>query len=146
MAYPELVCYGEVEAFRAHFERVYCRGPLLTFDAISVRFQKRDFDHCFYESSRRDGVKDTFSRQRAERIDWIAAALKDGLADLFVGWDNKKKRYDRSRRVTLVVDDYVVIIRLTGPKRARFVTAFVADSPRTLERIKKGPKWNAKRA
>jgi hypothetical protein len=44
------------------------------------------FDHAFFEwSERRGGPKDTFSADRARRIDWIAAALQDAEAELFVG-------------------------------------------------------------
>ncbi|MDL1959603.1 MAG: hypothetical protein LWX01_11070 [Deltaproteobacteria bacterium] len=58
-----------------------------------------------------------------------------------VGWDGKKKRYDRSHRVALVIDDYVVVIRLSGNQTAQFVTAYVADSLSTLAKIKGSPKW-----
>lgn len=141
MAYPPLVSYKTIDEYRAHFERMYCRGPVTTFDGIAVRFRKGCFAHCFYESTRRNRVKDVFSVQRAERIDWIRATLQDPNADMHVGWDGKKKRYDRSHRVALVVGDYVVVIRLTGSKSAEFVTAYVADSPSTLAKIKRSPKW-----
>jgi hypothetical protein len=141
VACPPLVCYGTVDEYRAHFERVYCQEPITTFDWIVVRFRKSRFDHCFYESTRRNQVKDAFSALRAERIDWIKATLQDPNAELYVGWDGKKKRYDRSHRVALVVDDYVVVIRLSGNQTAQFVTAYVADSPSTLAKIKGSPKW-----
>lgn len=146
MGYPALVLYQTEQEYRIHFERMYCRGELQCFEGIMVRFRKKDFAHCFFESSNRDGVKDQFSRQRAERIDWIKAALQDGQADIFVGWDRSKRRYDHSRRVTLVMGDYVVVIRLTGQKKAVFVTAFVADSAMTLDRIKGSPRWTRLRA
>ena len=67
MAYPPLLeLPGEAE-YRAHFEATYCRGPIRAFDGIEVRFRKRDFDHCCFESSRRDGAKDAFSQPRAKR-------------------------------------------------------------------------------
>ena len=141
MAYPPLVLYNTIDEYRAHFERLYCQGPITTFDGIAVRFRKDQFNHCFYESTRRNKVKDAFSVQRAERIDWIKAALADPSADLYVGWNGKKKRYDRGHRVALVVGDYVVVIRLSGKRNAQFVTAYVADSPSTLAKIKKSPKW-----
>lgn len=141
MAYPELVRYATEPEYRQHYERVYCRGTIGCFDGIEVRFQKRQFDHCFYESSKRDGVKDLFSTKRAERIDWIKAALQDGLAELYQGWDSRRRKHDLGRRVALVMVDYVVIIRITGPSRASFVTAYVADTPRTLAKIKGGPRW-----
>jgi len=143
VGYPPLVHYETEQEYRSHFERVYCRGTLTCFDGIAVRFQKRDFDHCFFESSTRDGVKDKFSTLRAERTDWIKGALQDDQADLFVGWDSTRRRYDHGRRVTLVMGNYVVVIRITGSKKARFVTAFVADSPRTLNRIHASPRWTA---
>ena len=75
MIYPDLVIYVEESDYRQHFEQVYCNGPIITFDGISVRFQKNlNFSHAFFESVQ---VKDdTFSaRPRAERIDWIKAAF-----------------------------------------------------------------------
>ena len=143
MAYPPMVQYRTVNEYRAHYERVYCRGPITTFDNIQVRFRKNCFDHCFFESTQRDQTKDQFSTVRAKRIDWIKAALQDRNAELYVGWDKKRKRYDNSHRVTVVARDYVVVIRLTGRGKARFVTAYVADSASTINRIRSSPKWRA---
>lgn len=106
-----------------------------------VRFRKEDFLHCFFESSNRDDQKDTFSTRRAERIDWIKAALQDPKAELFAGWDRKRKIHDRDRRVCVVSGDYVVIIALTDKDKAYIITAFVIDDPRVLESIKRSPKW-----
>ena len=141
MTYPPLVKYKTKAEYVAHYEKVYCTGAIITFDKIVVRFRKSRFSHCFYESTRRNKIKDQFSRLRAERIDWIKATLEDPNADLYIGWDGKKKRYDRSHRVALVVGDYVVVIRLTGKQSAEFVTAYVADSQSTLAKIKRSPKW-----
>ena len=145
MPYPPPVEYEGVEEYREHFVRVYCRGPIATFDGIAVRFRKAMFHHAFLERSvRRGGPKDTFSVDRARRIDWIAAALQDPGADLFVGWDSLHKRYTPDRRVALVKGDYVVVISLVGAGRADFVTAFIADTPATLNRIRQGPRWARK--
>lgn len=147
MAFPPLVHHASEDDYRKHFERVYCRRPVETFDGIKVRFRKGQFSHCFFESSRRDGNKDAFSPQRAERIDWIKATLQDPDAELYVGWDKARKRYDRSRRVALVQGNYVVVIRITGKAKADFVTAFVGDTPRprggktSVEQIRGGPRW-----
>ncbi|MCE5336703.1 MAG: hypothetical protein LLG06_19155 [Desulfobacteraceae bacterium] len=141
MAYPPLVYYSTEAEYRSHFERVYCAGSIATFDGITVRFQKDCFDHCFFESTRRNQVKDAFSRQRAERVDWIKATLQDPNADLYIGWDRKKKRYDKSHRVAIVIGNYVVVIRMSGSRAAQFVTAYVADSASTLAKIKKSPRW-----
>lgn len=141
MSYPPLVLHHSEAEYRAHFERVYCRGPITTFDNIKVRFRKDQFDHCFFESTRRNRVKDQFSTLRASRIDWIKATLQDPNADFYVGWDSKRKCYDDSHRVAVVVGNYVVIIRLTKPGMAKFVTAYVADSESTIDRIRQGPRW-----
>jgi len=50
MSYPPLLSYQTIGEYRAHFERVYCQGPIVTFDGIAVRFRKEDFDHAFFES------------------------------------------------------------------------------------------------
>ena len=138
MAYPPLVHYVTEQEYRAHFWRMYCRGPIQTFDGIEVRFRKGQFYHCFFESVH--AKDDTFSPRRAERIDWIMAALQDSGADLHVGWDNKKKRLANDRRVAIVMGNYVVIIRIQGACRAVFVTAFVADV-RSLRLIRTNPVW-----
>jgi hypothetical protein len=113
----------------------------MTFDGIEVRFRRRDFDHCFFESTNRDGIKDSFSQPRSERIDWIRAALEDDQADLYQGWDNVRRRVDPSRRVCVVETNYVVVIALTDATNADFRTAFVADSGRTLQMIRNSPRW-----
>ena len=147
MSYPPLLKLATAAEYRLHYENIYCRAPIVTFDGIAVRFRTRDFNHCFFESSRRDSTKDLFSAMRAERMDWITAALKDPNAELYCGWDKKRRRYDRSRRVAVVMGDYVVIIALTSPTTATFVTAFAADTPAcagrpsTIDQIRKGPKW-----
>ena len=143
MAVPPLIHYGTVADYRAHYERMYCRGPIVTFDGYSVRFRKDKFDHCFFESTNRNKVKDQFSQLRAERLDWIKAALQDPNADLHVGWDNARKQHDSTHRVALIVQNYVVIIRFTGNNRARFVTAYVADSQSTIDRIRRSPRWSS---
>ena len=147
MSYPPLVKYGTEVEYRSHFEQVYCKGPIKTFDGISVRFRKLNFDHCFFESSHRDKNKDMFSIKRAERINWIKAALHDPNSKRYIGWDKKRKRYEKSRRVTIVMENYVVVIKLTGDSKAYFITAFLADThgrmgrPSTIDKIQKGPKW-----
>ena len=141
MSFPPLVHYRTVREYRAHYERIYCCGPIKTFDNIRVRFRKAWFDHCFFESTHRNKKKDHFSKMRSERIDWIKATLQDPNAELYVGWDSERKRYDKSRRVAVVVQDYVVVIRLIGHDKAQFVTAYVADSMSTIDRIRSSPKW-----
>jgi mRNA-degrading endonuclease RelE of RelBE toxin-antitoxin system len=139
MPYPPLVNYQNENDYRRHFERIYCSQPIITFDGIPVRFNKRDFDHAFFETTA--AKDDTFSKRRAARIDWIKAALEDPNTVRYVGWDNKKKRYDNKRRVTLVQGNYVVIFAIRNNGTGIFITAFVADTARTLTNIKKSPIW-----
>lgn len=142
MTYVPLVKYAKDDDYRLHFERKYCYHRLQTFDAISVRFNKTDFDHAFYESSGISGrEKDIFSLTRAQRIDWIEKALLDVNAELYQGWDKKRNVIDPTRRVAVVDNNYVVIIQIFKNGGARFISAFVADSYRTILMIKSSPKW-----
>ncbi len=147
MSMPPLLSFDNEAAYRTHFEAIYCKGPIVTFDGITVRFKKTDFDHCCFESNRRTRQKQYFSLKRAERLDWIQATLKDPGADLRVGWDNTRGRYDRDRRVAVVSGNYIVIIALQDCRsKARFITAYVADTGRTLQLIKTSPRWPRKMA
>lgn len=143
MEYPPLIHYKTVDEYRNHFLSIYCNGTILTFDNIEVRFKKFDFEHCFFESSNRDKIKDIFSKKRAERIDWIKATLQDNTAILKLGWDRDNKKYYKKseRRVAIVNGNYVVIIQLFNENKARFITAYVADTEYTLDKILKGPDW-----
>ena len=139
MNYPPLLQGRTPAEYRSFFESNYCRAPVKTFDGIEVRFRKKDFNHCFFESVY--AKDDTFSFVRAERLLWIKTALQYPDSEKYVGWDRHKKRYDKSRRVALVKNNYVVVIVLTGEKRADFITAYVADSEETLRKIRSSPKW-----
>lgn len=139
--YPPLLRLPSEADYRAHFEATYCRTPVFTFDGLIVRFRKDDFDHCFFESTQRNRIKDQFSTGRAERMDWIKAALADPNADRFMGWDRDTRQYRQDRRVTLVCGNYVVVISLIDTQRARFITAYVADTPSSLQKLKSSPRW-----
>ncbi len=138
---PPLQDHGNLEIYRSFFEKTYCLSPLTSHDGIRVRFRKRDFVHISRESSKRDGNKDTLSPQRLERIGWIKIALEDKSLEFKAGWVKTKKQYDHSRRVTVMIDNFVVVIRLKSAKEADFVTCYVADDTRTQEKLKKSPKW-----
>lgn len=138
---PPLLEHGKLEVYRGFYKVNYCLKPIRTHDGIAVRFQQRQFDHITRESSNCDGVKDTFSPERAKRLGWIKLALEDPELILRAGWDKKTKRYDHKRRVTLMIDDFVVVIRLKSSAEAEFVTCYVADSPRTRQKLKEGPRW-----
>lgn len=148
MTCPPFVLYTSPEEYRAHFERLYCQGPVSTFDGIQVRFRRLDFDHCMYESTYRNPKdpnyrqKNVFSIERAKRIDWIKAALQDCNAELYVGWDRDDKRARWDRRVVFAYDGYVVIVELKrgNTQEAKFLSAY-PTTDRTMALVKGQPRW-----
>ena len=143
MPLPGLVKYDTPADYKAHFERVYCRGVVTTFDGIRVYFSPGKFGHCFYESSMRDGNKDVFSAVRAERIDWIGATLAHRDASLYQGWNNEDRTADPVRRVAVVFEDFVVVVEMglkqSGELKANFVTCYQADN--SIGKIRSSPVW-----
>jgi len=77
-----------------------------------VYFRPGTFDHTFHESLNRDGVKDVFSRVRAERIDWVRATLVDFAAVRYLGWAARTGRHDPARRVDILYENFVVVLGL----------------------------------
>lgn len=144
MALPPLVHYATVAEYRSHYERVYCRGNIHTFDGIRVYFSAGKFGHMFYESTARDGRKDVFSPVRAQRIDWIKATLEHPEAALFEGWDKTTRQYDATRRVAVVYEDFVVVIAMglkqDGSLKANFVTCYQVDN--SIGKIRSSPAWS----
>ncbi len=144
MALPPLVNYATVAEYCAHYEQVYCRGNIQTFDGIRVFFGAAKFGHTFYESTARDGRKDVFSPVRAQRIDWIKSTLEHQNAELFAGWDKGARRYDATRRVAVVYEDFVVVVAMglkrDGVLKANFVTCYQADN--SIGKIRTSPLWS----
>lgn len=143
-ALPPLVHYATVGEYRSHYERVYCRGNIRTFDGIQVYFGAGKFGHTFYESTARDGRKDLFSAVRAQRIDWIKATLGHPTAALFEGWHKKVRQYDATRRVAVVYEDFVVVVAMSlkqnGSLKGNFVTCYQADN--SIGKIRNSPAWS----
>jgi hypothetical protein len=131
---------SSINEYKNHFISEYCAAPLDTFDGIAIRFKISDFSHCFYESSKRNKIKDKFSCMRAQRMDWIKHTLKDPTSKLFCGWDSSKKRYDHNFRVAVVNSDYVVVISVSPDRKTGyFRTAYVADN--SIGKILCSPIW-----
>lgn len=145
MALPPLVHYAAESEYQAHYERVYCRGSIITFDSVRVHFSPAMFGHMFFESAARNGIKDTFSHIRAQRIDWIKPTLEHPDAALFEGWDKKNRRYDPARRVAVAYEDFVVVVAmgLTQGRtlKANFITCYQADN--SIGKIRTSPVWSA---
>lgn len=138
---PDFLILPDEAAYREHYEATLCSSEIRTADGILVRFPKHQFEHAFFESAnRRLGEKGLFSLDRARRMTWISPALSDPDAELYEGWDNRKKVHTRDSRACVVFGNYVVIIMLRKRKPASFITAYQA-SEKTLEKIQSGPKW-----
>lgn len=143
MRLPDLLIFEAEREYLTYYREEYCRKGVVTFDGIRVYFRESRFSHAFYESSNRDGRKDKFSKIRAQRVGWIRAMLENADSDLFQGWNNKRKRYDPSRRVCVVYGDFVVILKIrlkkNGALTAEFITCYQADN--SIGKIKNSPKW-----
>ncbi len=144
MQLPDLLICKDEEEYLEYYRKEYCRKGVVTFDEVRVYFKENRFSHAFYESSNRDGRKDKFSKIRAQRMRWIRATLENADSDLFQGWDKNKRRYDPGRRVCVVYEDFVVILKMrlkrNGRLKAEFVTCFRADN--SIGKIKNSPKWS----
>lgn len=130
------------EELRTIWSETYCEKDIFTFDGIKVDFFSNMFDHCFYESAnRKKADKSILSYNRLEKIFWIKDALEDEKSIRKIGWDKKTKSYDKARRVTIVKNNYVVVIVIYRERKARFITAYEVNDEKNLELIKKSPDW-----
>lgn len=128
--------FRELE-MRKLWKEEYCLADIETFDGVKVKFYEDMFDHCFFESdNRKKKDKSILSLNRLEKMLWIKDTLQDGTAILKKGWDTKEKEYYKDRRVAIVKNNYVVIIRFTALLKAKLVTAYqkndienILDSP-----------------
>ncbi len=139
---PDFVTLSTPEEYKKYYTNKYCKNGLQTFDGIKVKFYEDQFEHAFYESSNKlKRNKDIFSVDRALRIDWIEYVLKNPNAELHLGWDRDKKKYNKDRRVAIISpEDYVVIIRINNNNTtAKFITAYYADN--SASEIRKMPLW-----
>lgn len=138
---PKLLVLPTVDDYRRHYLTTYCRGGIVTFDGINVRFFPETFDHAFFrDSDRWTKDKAVFDRRRAERMDWIRALLLDPSAELY-----RRVMHDgKLRRIALDPPTrYAVIIQM-NPKcqsEARFITAYVVDSCSALQKMRSNPRW-----
>jgi len=123
---PHLIDESKREAeMRKLWHDEYCIKEIETFDEVKVKFYDDMFDHCFYESAnRKEKDKSILSLNRLEKMLWIKDTLQDGEAILKKGWDNYHKIFYMNRRVAIVKENYVVIIRFTGKLKAKLVTAY----------------------
>jgi len=141
MILPPMLKFSNMVAYRNHFEKHYLRtGGLITFDGIQVRFFAHNFHHAFFtESTRGSRIKDKFDWERARRMDWIAAVLRDMTVELY----GRVMPNGKLRRIALApAERYAVIISLEkNLRRANFVTAYVVNSDSALGKMRGNPRW-----
>ena len=135
---PHLIPEEEIEEkMRALWYEEYCKADIETFDGVKVRFYEDMFEHCFFESyNRKEKDKSILSLNRLEKMLWIKETLMDNDAILKKGWNNTDKVYYTDRRVAIVKENYVVVIRFTGYLKAKLVTAYEKND---IENILEGP-------
>ncbi len=65
-------------------------------------------------------------------------------AALFEGWDKTARRYDATRRVAVVYEDFVVVVAMglkqDGTLKANLVTCYQADN--SIGKIRGSPAWS----
>ena len=140
---PSLLYFPREENYQAHFRDTLVRRRIVTFHGIPVKFAYKSFGHAFYESSQRNGIKDQFSRSRAERIDWIIPTLTGCDTDWRQGWSKKRKGYESTRSVSVAYENFVVVLQYynSGDRLAAiFITCYDADT--NINRIRSSPSWH----
>jgi len=145
MSLPPLLMLDSETDYRKHYESTYCRRIIITADNIRIYFHPQKFGHAFYENSQnKPGAKDIFSPIRAQRMDWIKATLTHPKAKLFFGWNKEQKTYEYSRRVSVIYEEFVVIVEMRVNKKdelkGNFITCYAAD--RSINSILNSPTWN----
>lgn len=140
---PNFVTYGTPAEYMAHYKRQYCHATIQTADGIRVYFKETRFWHAFCVRDE-NGRKDAFSPERAKYIDWIKETLEHASAEHFQGWNKHTQKYEPERRVSVVLESFVVVLDMflkrDGTLKAEFVTAYYAD--RSITKIKSSPKWD----
>lgn len=141
---PEFLILADEAAYRQHFMNNYVRSAVHTHHGIRVHFNANDFDHAFFESSQRNGVKDQFSQHRSQRMDWISHTLINPNSDWYQGWIKPRRIYDATRSVAVASGDFVVVLkfraRRDGQLVANFVTCYYADN--SINKIRQSPVWD----
>lgn len=145
MAYKKIKPYNmTLDELKNLWEEEYCRKVIYTHDSIRVKFYPDMFEHVFYESNNRKAKdKSILSYMRLEKMLWIKDVLMDETALMFQGWNKDKKIYENNRRVSIVKDDYVVVIWIKNRNEAKFITAYEADNSK--EKIMNSPIWENKK-
>ena len=141
MTRPYLILPTDAD-YKAHWVTVVCSGPVTTTHGVQVFFQRNRFEHAFYESPMRDGVKGTVcSLDRVRRMSWIRPALADPASEWRTGWNKALGQADPTRAVCITDEDFVIVIGLQRNQaaRANFMSCYRADQ--SIGRIRGMPYW-----
>lgn len=141
MTRPYLILPTDAD-YKLYWESVVCASPVTTVHGVKVFFQRNRFEHAFFESPMRNGIKGTVcSTERVQRMSWIRAALTDPASDWRTGWNKSLGQADRSRAVCITDEDFVIVIGMhaTDPARANFMSCYRADQ--SIGRIRCMPCW-----
>lgn len=144
MTAPALLMLPDEAAYQAEYECQLCLGVVTTHDGIRVYFERHAFGHAFYVTPMGGGTKGALCPDRSQRLTWIAPTLQTANADLYQGYDSKKKVYVPNRRVAVMWDNFVVVTQLTqrkdGALKGKFVTCYKADN--SIGKIRTSPAWD----
>lgn len=138
----QLLNLTTIEEYKDYFIKKYCNQEIYTHDKLRVKFYPDQFEHAFYESeNRKKRDKSIFSYERAKRMPWIRSVLEDKEAQMYIGWDRDKKKYNEDRRISIITpENYVVVLNIIAEDKAKFITAYVA-SKTNAQKIRSAPKW-----
>lgn len=145
MTAPPLLLLNTATEYRDYYENNYCRATIVTFDGFRVFFKATTFGHAFYKNSQgKQGAKDAICPIRCQRMGWVKHTLVNPNAQLYMGWNKAQKVLEENRRVSVVYEDFVVVIELSlnnkGELKANFVTCYQADI--SIGAIKSSPTWD----
>jgi hypothetical protein len=142
MPLPSLLKLKDEAEYREHFRKYYAgmQSPIVTHDGLTVYFFLDNFDHAFFTNSPGSPVKDTFALDRAERMMWVKNILQDPSVELY----RRIMPNGKVRRIALDASiPYTVIIQINKkkPNIAKFITAYIVNSPSALTKMCSNPKW-----
>ena len=140
---PPLLNLADEDEYRKHFINTLCDQRIICHDGIRAFFERNTFDHAFFQSSNRDGNKDQFSLERAQRMDWITPTLQHPRTRRYRGWDGRLNTFSNDRRVEILFQTFVVIIKVIekndGTFKGRFVTCY--NAKHDMGKIIQGGFW-----
>lgn len=141
---PPFLILSNISEYQDYYMQSYCVKPVITHDSIPVYFEYDSFNHICYESSNRDGNKDTFSTARAKRLPWIKHTLESPKSILYQGWNWRSNAYDPTRRVAHLYENFVVVILLrmkkNGTLKGELLTCY--DANNSICKISNSPLWD----